>query len=99
MSTEDILTTLETNVIMNFVIVSTATLISFDHLITIQQELDLFWKKRVTLSSILFCFNRYTAIVYYVVMLPIRFYPSFTHEYGPFMFQLAAHVKQSLDAL
>ncbi|TBU58956.1 hypothetical protein BD310DRAFT_906268 [Dichomitus squalens] len=72
---------LETNVVMNFIIVATATLVGYDYLTTFQQELALFWRSRPTLSSILFFFNRYLAIVYYIGMAPIRFFPSVTAEY------------------
>ncbi|EJF59423.1 hypothetical protein DICSQDRAFT_34614, partial [Dichomitus squalens LYAD-421 SS1] len=44
----------------------------YDYLTTFQQELALFWRSRPTLSSILFFFNRYLAIVYYIGMAPIR---------------------------
>ncbi|EJF59421.1 hypothetical protein DICSQDRAFT_172022 [Dichomitus squalens LYAD-421 SS1] len=79
---------LEKNQIMNFIVVAVATIVVFDYLMTVQQELELFWKRRLNLSSILFLSNRYVAISYYVALLPIRFFPSVTQEYGPSMSQL-----------
>ncbi|EJF59418.1 hypothetical protein DICSQDRAFT_172019 [Dichomitus squalens LYAD-421 SS1] len=98
--TGNIVALLQTNSIMNFVIVATATLVGFDHLITFQQELELFWSRRLNLSCMVFFFNRYVAVIYYVAMVPIRFFPSVTQEYGPFISQpIATELKQSPAAL
>ena len=51
-------------------------LIGFDHLTTLQQELELFWRKNFDWSCILFFINRYVALIYYIAMLPLRLFPS-----------------------
>ncbi|TBU35432.1 hypothetical protein BD311DRAFT_647831, partial [Dichomitus squalens] len=41
-------------------------LIGYDHLLSVSQELRLFWKGSINVASILFFTNRYLALFYYV---------------------------------
>ena len=43
-----------------------AALITYDYLLTVRREANLFWRQKINAASILFFVNRYFAVVYYV---------------------------------
>ncbi|KAF8884808.1 hypothetical protein BD779DRAFT_1535588 [Infundibulicybe gibba] len=57
----------------NYLTVVAATLIVFDHLITIQQEVDLIWRSPRNLTSFLYICNRYCTLTVIVVSLSYMF--------------------------
>ncbi|KAI0779677.1 hypothetical protein C8Q74DRAFT_708005 [Fomes fomentarius] len=51
-------------------IVSTAGLHTFDYAITFGREVDLFWRKKITFSSIIFFANRYLSSAV-AILIPV----------------------------
>ncbi|KAF8874184.1 hypothetical protein BD779DRAFT_1567453 [Infundibulicybe gibba] len=47
----------------NYLIVVAASLVVFDHIITIQQEVDLIWRNPWNLTSFLYIWNRYYTLI------------------------------------
>ena len=47
-------------------------MIAYDYMLTLRQEVKLFWRHRFNASSMLFFANRYLVVFYYVVMVYYR---------------------------
>ena len=62
----------------NSILTQTLALVGYDYITTFQRELRIFWRRRLSVPSLLFFFNRYLAIIFYIGMAPIRFFPSVT---------------------
>ncbi|KAI1789125.1 hypothetical protein LXA43DRAFT_974446 [Ganoderma leucocontextum] len=65
---------------------SILALIAYDYVLTLPQEVNLFWRRRVNVSSMLFFAVRYLAIAYYVGLVYyrtiIRPYPPIRCKFG-----------------
>ncbi|TBU33043.1 hypothetical protein BD311DRAFT_653099 [Dichomitus squalens] len=57
----------------NFFAVAGAGLIVYEFMITFNKEVDLFWKRKITLSSILFLLNRYLPLIVNMIYAPWPF--------------------------
>ncbi|KAI0758142.1 hypothetical protein C8Q74DRAFT_1303348 [Fomes fomentarius] len=44
-------------------------LLAYDYIITFDREIELFWKRKRSLSSVLFLFNRYLSLVASILSL------------------------------
>nr|VWO99376.1 Aspartyl proteinase [Ganoderma boninense] len=68
-----IITVKNTSFISNLTTVGIAALVGYDYLLTVPRECRLLWKRRrVNAATILFFVNRYTALLYYVVLAYYR---------------------------
>ncbi|KAF9651008.1 hypothetical protein BDM02DRAFT_1012765 [Thelephora ganbajun] len=50
------------------------TLLVYDYTLTFQQEVELVWKRRWGLGTVLFVFNRYSPFIESIISLSIRFF-------------------------
>ena len=55
---------------------TTSALIFFEYLLTFDQELRLFWGKKLTGAVALFFINRYTTIIYTIYLMLIYLVPA-----------------------
>ncbi|KAJ3554284.1 hypothetical protein NM688_g3188 [Phlebia brevispora] len=54
-------------IINNYAIYGLSILVAYDHLLTLSQEIELFWSRRFTATSLLFFLNRYLLLSYTVM--------------------------------
>ncbi|TCD67726.1 hypothetical protein EIP91_012026 [Steccherinum ochraceum] len=53
----------------NYVCLSCATIILFDHALTLSQETALIWKRKTSVSAAIFLINRYTLLFASIVLI------------------------------
>ncbi len=56
-------------------------LFAYEYVVTFGREVELFWKRRITVSSILFLVNRYLPLVVNIIYAPWPSLPS-TYKVG-----------------
>ncbi|KAF8889944.1 hypothetical protein BD779DRAFT_1671685 [Infundibulicybe gibba] len=61
---EDALVDIQTT---NYLVAASATLLIFDHIITVEQEVALIWRRPWNISSLLYIWNRYYALISLVI--------------------------------
>ncbi|THV04315.1 hypothetical protein K435DRAFT_791049 [Dendrothele bispora CBS 962.96] len=64
--------------IENYLFLFAITLLYYDHFLTLDEEINLIWRRRRSWSSWLFFFNRYFAFFGNIVAALSLFYPSFS---------------------
>ncbi|KAH8105324.1 hypothetical protein BXZ70DRAFT_1004834 [Cristinia sonorae] len=81
----------------NYISLSCAVLILFDHAVTFDQELSLVWKPRLTVSSILFIINRYILLFGATVFI-LRSAPWTLYSVSPPVLALPAFTQPVLQS-
>lgn len=70
-----------------------AALITYDYLLTVRREANLFWRQNISAASVLFFVNRYLALIYYVAL---AYYRGLLLPYPVSRFQLVSLVYSRL---
>ncbi|KAH9840607.1 uncharacterized protein C8Q71DRAFT_904709 [Rhodofomes roseus] len=64
---QEIITLLQSNFITNYCELATCMLIFFEHIVTLPDEIRFIWRRKLTMSSLIFLLNRYILFLYGLV--------------------------------
>ncbi|KAI0694085.1 hypothetical protein C8T65DRAFT_744499 [Cerioporus squamosus] len=57
-------------------LVSISALIAYEHIVTFGQEVDMYWRQKFKISTVVFLANRYLALIYFTILEQIPLLPS-----------------------
>ncbi|KAI0954871.1 hypothetical protein AcW1_006637 [Taiwanofungus camphoratus] len=67
--TQEIVSILDQILPQDYVLVAVATMVFFEYIITVPQEVELVWRRKVSGSTIMFLLNRYIVVAFSILQI------------------------------